>query len=128
MKKSILVSLLLFFIWGAVIAAEPVSHSVHQQVSAMDKGSLTPAGKEYAAAMSMMHEPMMAAVRESDPDVAFVKGMIPHHQGAIEMARIELKYGKNPEIRKLAEAVINAQEQEIDTMNRWLAEHNNSVK
>ena len=52
---------------------------------------------------------MMAAVKESDPDKAFMKGMVAHHEGAIAMAETELKYGKDPEMRKLAQDIIKAQ-------------------
>lgn len=56
-------------------------------------------------------------------DLDFVREMIPHHQAAIDMAKIELEQGKDPEIRALAEAIVAAQEEEITTMQAWLAAH-----
>ena len=71
-------------------------------------------------AMDRMHGPMMDGVANADPDVAFVLGMIPHHQGAIDMAKIVLEYGKDDFTRKLAQEVIAAQETEIPAMRDWL--------
>lgn len=78
--------------------------------------------KAYNDAMGKMHKDMMITY-SGDADADFVRGMIPHHQGAIDMAKIELKYGKDPELRKLAETVVTAQEAEIKEMKAWLKKH-----
>jgi uncharacterized protein (DUF305 family) len=80
----------------------------------------TEAARAYESAMERMHGPMMAGVRDPDPDVAFVKGMIPHHQGAIDMARVVLQHGKDEQTRKWAADVIREQAREIAEMEAWL--------
>ena len=86
--------------------------------------------QELMQGMNQMNQDMMAAAQYKDPDVAFAAGMLPHHIGAVKMAEVELKYGKDPEMRKLAENIINAQQAEIEQMQKWLKAHNkkNSVK
>lgn len=75
--------------------------------------------KAYRDANTKMHKDMDIAY-SGDADADFVRGMIPHHQGAIDMARIVLAHGKDPEIRKLAESVIRDQEKEVAMMQDWL--------
>jgi uncharacterized protein (DUF305 family) len=69
----------------------------------------------------MMHH--MSAPLTGDADKDFVMMMIPHHQGAIDMANIELKYGKDETLRAMAKAIVDAQEKEIKEMKDWQAGH-----
>lgn len=55
-----------------------------------------------------------------EPDVAFAESMIAHHEGVLEMAKTKLKYGKDSEMRRLAENIIKAQQSEINQMQVWL--------
>lgn len=76
--------------------------------------------REYLQSMNELHQMMMDGAKDNNPDRAFARSMIPHHLGAIKMAEIQLKYGKDPEMRKLAEAIIKAQDSEIKQMEQWL--------
>ncbi len=78
-------------------------------------------GAQMADAMTRMHQAMMAP-QSGDPDRDFAAMMIPHHQGAVEMAQAELAYGKDERLRRLAQAIIVEQNQEIAVMRQALAE------
>ena len=74
-------------------------------------------------AMSVMDRDMHNAGYSGEPDHDFVAMMIPHHQGAIDMAKALLLYGKDPQMRRLAQEIITDQQSEIELMNLWLREH-----
>ncbi|WP_438749944.1 CopM family metallochaperone [Pararhizobium sp. O133] len=106
------------------LAAEEMDHSKmgHGSMKTMEqpKGDAGPSSKAFAKANATMHEGMDITFT-GNADIDFVRGMIAHHQGAIDMAKIELEYGKDADLRKLAEDIISAQETEIKTMKDWLA-------
>lgn len=109
------------------IAAAPVSAQQHASMPGMDmsadadtgSGASTQAYKD--ADQKMMQD--MSAAYTGDADKDFVAHMIPHHKGAVEMAQVELKYGKDPELKRLARNIIKAQHEEISFMQRWQAKH-----
>ncbi|GEO15751.1 DUF305 domain-containing protein [Microvirga aerophila] len=75
--------------------------------------------KEFKAAdMQMMHN--MHVPYTGNPDVDFRTHMIPHHQGAVEMAKVALKHAKDPETKRMAQKIIDDQEKEIAEMQDWL--------
>lgn len=74
------------------------------------------------AGMDAMNRDMMTGAMAEDIDVAFVCGMIPHHQGAINMAKAELQHGDDEWAKEMAQKVIDAQEAEIAEMLAWLEE------
>jgi uncharacterized protein (DUF305 family) len=79
--------------------------------------------KEMMVAHKKMMDDMMAMKSTGDPDKDFVMMMVPHHQGAIDMAEVELKYGKDPVLKKMAQDIIDAQRREIEEFKKWESEH-----
>ncbi len=79
-----------------------------------------PDWSELIASMDKMHMAMGAIKRSGNADVDFVKLMLPHHQAAIDMAKTQLLYGKDAQMRRLAQEIITDQQLEIELMQRWL--------
>ena len=87
------------------------------------KPGATPAEESMMSAMDKMSRDMAAVRMTGDADRDFVGVMLPHHQGAIDMAKFELAHGKDPAMLKLARAIVAAQDREIKEMKAWQAKH-----
>ncbi|MBC2836658.1 CopM family metallochaperone [Paragemmobacter straminiformis] len=115
MKRT---ALLIALFLAAPLQAETMKGMDHSGHMAADDA----ATEAYRAANMAMHEGMDIEYT-GNADVDFVRGMIAHHQGAIDMAKIVLEHGSDPEIRKLATGIIAAQQGEIAFMQEWLAKN-----
>lgn len=105
---------------GAAFAQAADPHASHNMAMPSSK-STSPSNAAYEQANAKMHKDM-AVPLTGDADVDFLAGMIPHHQGAVDMAAVVLKYGKDPKVKKLAQDIVAAQKKEIAMMQAWLAE------
>jgi uncharacterized protein (DUF305 family) len=100
-----------------VVAPAVGENSAHERHTAQTSSQF---GQMMSAAMDKMHEQMAAARPTGDPDRDFLAMMIPHHAGAVEMARLVLIYGRDPLVRQLAEEIITGQQAEITGMRARL--------
>lgn len=106
-----------------ILLSFPVSaqeHHQHGTPSAAYGSEFTVFRQEMDAGMKKMMDDMHAPGYTGDPDVDFLAMMIPHHEGAVEMARLVLIYGRDPLTRKFAEEIIAGQQTEIESMKRRL--------
>jgi uncharacterized protein (DUF305 family) len=119
MKKLLALSLVAVMgLGGMAYAQTHDTHGAKKAASANDSA----ATKAYRTANNKMHEGMNLKF-SNDADVDFIRGMIPHHQGAIDMAKVVLQYGKDAQTRKWAEDIIREQAREIAEMQDWLAKN-----
>mgnify|MGYP002385668683 FL=1 len=116
--RPIGVALILCLVLPSIAVAQSHSHRVNQSASSAPPKE----GFDLAMtqAMARMDADMMAAKPTGNPDHDFAAMMIPHHQGAIDMAKAQLLYGGDPVLRRLAQEIIVAQQQEIEVMRRAL--------
>lgn len=101
-------------------AQSPMNHTAPKAANA-SAASETPATSAYIRGMEKMHR-KMAQPYTNDADVDFAQKMRAHHEGAIAMAKVQLEHGKDPELRKLSEEIIAAQQKEILFLDNWLAQ------
>lgn len=101
----------------ALVAWRQDSHPHSSKTTAERQWSLL------AGSMDKMHAAMASVEPSGDSDVDFVKLMLPHHQAAIDMAKTQLVYGKDPQMRRLAQEIITDQQSEIELMQLWLNQH-----
>jgi uncharacterized protein (DUF305 family) len=112
--RSLISAVALAWLLVSPAASQNSPHATHTPQAGSQFGGLM------VAAMNKMHEEMTAPPQTGDPDRDFLAMMIPHHAGAVEMARLVLIYGRDPLVRQLAEEIIAGQQAEIAAMRARL--------
>jgi uncharacterized protein (DUF305 family) len=114
MRSTSRLAILCIFFGALAVQAQ------HDHMHMADKSMGDPNWNELVSSMDKMHMSMAGMEPSGKSDVDFVRMMIPHHQAALDMAKAELEYGKEPEIRKLAQEIFTSQQGEIESMQLWL--------
>ena len=117
-----------------IIAAQQVEIDILNKWLASDPDTAKPKPnteamqQAYARSMDVLNGEMVLGIADPVPDMAFARGMLPHHIGAVEIAaNIQLKYGTDEEMRQLAQDIIDGQQTEIEHMQQWIADANAST-
>jgi uncharacterized protein (DUF305 family) len=113
--------LAILFILCCVLAGEARQHDSHPAMNGQTPAD--PGWVELNSSMKKMHIAMASVERSGNGDVDFVRLMLPHHQAAIEMAKTQLLFGKDPQMRRLAQEIMTDQQSEIELMQLWLKQH-----
>jgi uncharacterized protein (DUF305 family) len=103
------------------------AQTTHEHTSSSNGNEADSFAVLMSQAIERMHRDM-SIIPTGDPDRDFAAMMIPHHQGAVDMAKIELQFGKNPVLRRLAQGIIVEQLQEIEVMQRELRQFSAAPK
>ncbi len=85
--------------------------------------SATEAQSELMGSMDDMRAAMASVRTSGSPDIDFARLMLIHHQAAIDMARVELTNGADPQLRRMAQEIVTDQQSEIELMRLWLKQH-----
>ncbi len=112
--------LVILSIFSCALATQTLQRDSHTHA---DKKAVDPGWSELKSSVDDMHRAMASVEPSGNSDVDFVRLMLPHHHAAIAMAKTQLLFGKDPQMRRLAQEIITDQQSEVELMQLWLKEH-----
>ena len=111
-------------VFFCALTIQALQHDSHVRIG--NESADDPGWSGLTSSMEKMHSAMAAIGPSGATDVDFVRLMLPHHQAAIDMAKTQLLYGKDPQVRRLAQEIITDQQSEIQLMQLWLKSHDSA--
>ena len=115
----------ILLILTSAAATPALQESIHPHP---DKTGALLAWPKLMASMEKMHVAMASIESSGNSDADFVRLMLPHHQAALDMAKTQLLYGKDPQMRRMAQEIITDQQSEMELMQLWLKEHRRGLQ